>query len=265
LGLGGNKRDRICIIEHVQRGFCRLCGKTDRLTKDHVPNQAAGNKGTYWKILDNGKKEQFQGGVTYNSLCKDCNNITGGWYGGAYTDFYRQIANNLDLIKEGGNTPICIKDISPLRVIKQIVTMFISVSDEHWCNSHIELRKFVAEKKSIYKKQNNFQIGLLWSGKSGHSVSGRDDTFTIDGSKITQRAYTCINHPPMCFILEHEHPHIPFVGIGADISFFIEADYEDARTVEISSCIIEHDENSQKKIDELYGKKAHKLFENNAK
>ena len=126
-------------------GFCALCGTYGDLTYEHIPPKAAFNSApakmyTGAELL---KKESGQmpwdvQGLTYRShqkgagkysLCKDCNNKTGSWYGPAYQDMARRIAVALQHPEITTSQGIGIKDVYPLRFLKQIISMFCSVNN----------------------------------------------------------------------------------------------------------------------------------------
>lgn len=89
-------------------------------------------------------KYQKQRGVGEYTLCGKCNSNTGHWYGSAFVDFvvqgYREQAktNVDDKIKE-----IYFQQIYPLRIIKQIATMFFSINSPNFSDAQQSLRDLV--------------------------------------------------------------------------------------------------------------------------
>ena len=83
---------------------------------------------TFKELSKEGLVTHVQGGRKEYSLCENCNNITGSWYGNAYIKWknqWDQIANsnltdNVQII-EGKIT------FNPLRLLKQIMSCFISI------------------------------------------------------------------------------------------------------------------------------------------
>lgn len=85
-------------------GTCRICGRKQKLTFEHVPPGATYNKnsvkivsyeqfiaaeskGIYpWEIKDAPGKISQRGKGDYY-LCEECNNKTGAWYGTHYRNF----------------------------------------------------------------------------------------------------------------------------------------------------------------------------------
>lgn len=117
-------------------GKCHICGVNSNLTQEHIPPKSAFNTGRVEllspkSILNNGSelKKSFQNGLYKNSLCKTCNNNTGLWYGNAYKGWVNQIypiAINNDI--EKGIAPENQISLYPLRVLKQILSMFTSIN-----------------------------------------------------------------------------------------------------------------------------------------
>lgn len=76
---------------------CGLCGDFRKLSKAHVPPQAAGNNTTVLRAADvivNNVRQPgrwSQGGMWVRGLCADCNNEAGNAYDVPYADFAKQI------------------------------------------------------------------------------------------------------------------------------------------------------------------------------
>jgi len=75
-----------------------------------------------------------QKGVGAFTLCKSCNNNTGKWYGSEFANFCRRGKEALDAFDHAGTTGLFkdffLPEFRPLRVIKQVLTMFMSVAPE---------------------------------------------------------------------------------------------------------------------------------------
>lgn len=75
-------------------GQCHICGKYGKLSFEHIPPEAALNKGQVKaysgeEILKtfHGEKARYQNmqrGMGRFSLCESCNNTTGQWYAATY-------------------------------------------------------------------------------------------------------------------------------------------------------------------------------------
>lgn len=147
-------------------GVCRICGKTGKLTKEHIPPKGAYNKGDYYiskvnPLLENRNTTKFeeliefditkstkkQGGIGFYTLCRYCNNNTGGWYGKAYVDWIQQTINHLRTPYIGKVT-VTQTQIFPLRIIKQIVAMFFSLNHESFRVEFPSLVNFILHKEN---------------------------------------------------------------------------------------------------------------------
>ena len=73
----------------------------------------------------------MQRGTGNGCLCERRNNLTGAYYGGAYSDiandFMKYYINNKELI-EKNDALECTLHIFPLRFIKQVLSMFCSTT-----------------------------------------------------------------------------------------------------------------------------------------
>jgi hypothetical protein len=86
-------------------GRCRICGKNEPLTQEHIPPRKSGNAGRIAKhTLDNwliandvtelGRGKVQQKGIYGYTLCDKCNSNTGALYGGEY-QHWRKLAQHL--------------------------------------------------------------------------------------------------------------------------------------------------------------------------
>lgn len=77
---------------------CGLCGQIRKLSKAHVPPQAAGNTRKVLRapdvIVDRVRRpgRWTEGGMWVRGLCEDCNNQAGNRYDAPYADFADQVA-----------------------------------------------------------------------------------------------------------------------------------------------------------------------------
>ena len=126
---------------------------------EHVPPRKAFNNTPaismvfedYLRLGPNAKPRGpiSQRGLGDYTLCGRCNNNTGSWYGGAYVKWCVQ-AKEL-LVKTGGKpTHQHSFHLYPLRVLKQVVSMFLSVNSVRFATKNPELRKFVLDTKARF-------------------------------------------------------------------------------------------------------------------
>lgn len=130
-------------------GKCRLCGETKKLTFEHVPPQTTFNNHSVrilsseqvirqvtnpdvlpWDYSNSHGKIQQKGRGGYY-LCGDCNSRTGQWYIPDYSKFVHAIHCALLEIngKEYSALGIKMKNIKPLPIFKQIMTLFCDINE----------------------------------------------------------------------------------------------------------------------------------------
>lgn len=141
------------------RGICHICGIDGPLSEEHIPPKGAFNDQKMYvgkpangmpggpdDIVD---RKTVDGGVRMYTLCGNCNNNTGGWYARAFIDWCHKGKNILE--RSGGKPELvyCYQ-IRPLRVLKQIATMFFSVVGPDFSKRVPDLVKFVLNKEERY-------------------------------------------------------------------------------------------------------------------
>ncbi len=77
-----------------------------------------------------------QGGISFHTLCRQCNNDFGSRYAPA---FIRWCYQGMHILERSGGNPrlVYAHHINPLRVIKQIVAMFFSVNSDHFRQTQV--------------------------------------------------------------------------------------------------------------------------------
>ncbi|SHF26995.1 hypothetical protein SAMN05444008_106175 [Cnuella takakiae] len=141
-------------------GICRLCENQGELTYEHVPPRSAFNKLTKFRItpyLDylkapnpfeyQVKGKLHQGGIGFYSLCRSCNSFLGSKYVTTYTKYSNSF---IDLAKrvENNHFVIIMENFQPVKVLKQIAAMFLSVNEDSFSRSNKDLREFVFNTES---------------------------------------------------------------------------------------------------------------------
>jgi hypothetical protein len=119
-------------------GFCKICGKYGKLSKEHIPPQKAFNKGNYFvETLDDHnstptaiwRKQKKQGGSFSYVLCEDCNNRTGGWYGAEYIKLAEHCFNLTPPLNANQRIRVNLLRFYPLRAFKQALSIILASSD----------------------------------------------------------------------------------------------------------------------------------------
>ena len=151
-------------------GKCALCGREGPLSYEHTPPREAFNDkrvrtitgDDYLKVIAEGdmtgaKYMEKQRGQGEYSLCPECNSLTGGLYGKEYVKFVKEIKGLMrsSAVKEGMELIVDTSEIYPLRIIKQIISMFCSVNQTYDLR---ELREFVLNRDLI--GLSNYRVGI---------------------------------------------------------------------------------------------------------
>jgi len=207
----------------MRKGICHICGNYGDLTYDHVPPQKAFNDRKFYTasgqdIIGLGPDEYskgkcFQGGIGYYSLCPRCNNVTGSWYGSDFVKWSHE-AKEILLKSKGSPKLIYPYTIYPLRIIKQIVTMFLSATNRGFAEAHPNLTHFVLNKleKNLPPKYRFFiyynlvgkfrktGVACLLNLKTGSSSILNEINYPPFGYVITLDS-----EPPKKFLVEITH------------------------------------------------------------
>jgi hypothetical protein len=199
-------------------GQCRICGKQGTLSFEHVPNQKAYNKETIieysWEdeIINKEKVKgkMVQGGIGEYTLCKNCNNDTGGWYGREYTAWARTCFEFLKNRKPSPTEPdeaiITLHDVYPLRFLKQVVVCFFSVTP-NLAQTHPGLVQYVLNKEEkLIPKDCLFFMNFYFGAKPKlrrWPIAGKITLFTLNGKLIPMASSVIseITHPPFALVM----------------------------------------------------------------
>ena len=144
-------------------GICRLCKKNKELSFEHFPPSSAFNKTTkYFSIphdefyansgaesllnfIPKGKK--IQGGLGDYCLCEECNNFLGTTY---VREYKKWALMGMHLINrdEFKSCSVEISEINYLKIIKQIISIFICNNLPSFTDSYSDLIDFVKDENS---------------------------------------------------------------------------------------------------------------------
>lgn len=138
-------------------GKCRLCGKTKKMTAEHVPPQSAYNdqqirftsfsdffasnntRPLRYKTSKNGMKQW--------SLCAECNKSTGHDYVPAFTEWTNQAYSWLEKLNEWSGIPLRY-EIQPLNVLKQILLMRLAWLPTENLSRYREWQEYIQDRES---------------------------------------------------------------------------------------------------------------------
>lgn len=221
------------------KGTCCLCGEHTDLSFEHCPPQKAYNNDPllYAEIewirsgghIDDIKGETHQRGAGAYTLCHQCNNITGSWYGASYVRFARQGMEYLQSVRSAVyfNVPFRIR---PLRVMKQIVCMFMSANGSTFQSVQPELVRFVLnrETRSLPRHVRIYAFYTVSDRSRSSGVAGMIDGIFTGSAR--NNIFSETTFPPFGFVMTLNSP-VPDVRL-TDITYFAdEFGYGDERTL----------------------------------
>ena len=226
----------------VKFGTCKICGNQGEITYEHVPPKSAFNKNnefytsrihplfenrnatTFEELttIDKSKVKKEQGGIGFYSLCRVCNNNTGGWYGRAYVDWVKQSAKYFDHLMENGDASIFNVKFFPLRVIKQIVSMFISINYGGFIKDYPILKSFILQKQNkIF--DNRIRIFTYYNLEGGLRYEPNLTLYNIKSNNALHLSE--ITFPPLGFLMVMNDGEVD--NRLTEITSFINFNYED--------------------------------------
>ena len=142
----------------TRKGTCRICGKFGKLTFEHVPPQSAFNTNPVFfqksvhlhdkKSPLYGKRIRSNQGAGGYYLCKSCNNLTGSYYGESYKKFAYMGMMALTNRIWASKVITFEYAIQPLNILKQALSMFMSIDTSDQLLNLEGLSKFLLDKDS---------------------------------------------------------------------------------------------------------------------
>ncbi len=219
-------------------GICHICGNRRVLSFEHVPPRQAFNDrrlsvitgrnciDTNINNLRDTSGEIRQKGLGSYTLCVKCNNDTGAWYGPAYIEWTRQ-GMGLTERTIKNHTQVTFR-IHPLRVIKQIICIFLSTmktTDLQVFRN--ELAKFVLNKN---ERNMNSSIHIFTYLNPAPIFRSSAVSFKLDIKKGKHYFFCDFVFPPYGYILSDRGD---FDSRLIDISDFSQYCYEDLTDISI--------------------------------
>lgn len=232
-------------------GKCALCGKECELTFEHVPPRAAFNSTSARPVSGNEifkeevindkermpwdieglKYQNQQQGMGRYSLCQECNNNTGSWYGDAYITFactaHTAIKNRTPEDPNG----IGFKDMYPARIIKQVLSMLCSINSPDKPQFE-ELRKFVLDKDAVGIDKSKYKLCMYFTETTLYKYAGFSVLLRESASGFESMAMTELTAYPFGFIL-YFNPTETWPYHGTDITGFTDCGYNDRAIIEM--------------------------------
>ena len=240
-------------------GKCRICGEIGKLTFEHVPPHAANNRRPIIErsLLDCVSEDEKNGSLPWEKknsngrinqkglggyyLCEKCNNSTGSWYANDYKTFVNTlICVLLESKRNNEDRRISIKlmEMYPLRILKQIMTMFCDINPNLASNDP-SLRDFILNRENNTFNSSKYRI-YMYIMRSGFMR-------VCNLCHLILKNYPCpimvseVSNIPVGFLLYLDKPDDIIIN-ECEISSFSAYSYNDKRSIELIVNI--HDNNS---------------------
>jgi len=239
------------------RGTCRICRRNSaELTFEHVPPRAAfNNEQTRVYGLDDWLQRSAGGEMTGgrlerrgagdHTLCAECNNNTGSWYGTelrraakSAVRILRQLPlNELDAKLEPTWASVAFRQGAtrphPLRLIKQVLAMLLATSPPELSATHPELADFVLDREATGLPER-FQFYLaLYAGPLARStgVAHRLDIASGRADTLVEVAF-----PPYAYVMTIDSPDQEAIET-ANITSAVDVGYNQTADLELDMLV----------------------------
>lgn len=196
--------------------LCQICGLRESGSREHLPGVAALNDAPVnvrYLVPRNGQirttERRETEGFVVRTICTHCNNRTGGHYGTAFKEFALQFRNSGVLDAGYGRTWISLRDLQPLRVLKQLAAMFLAAQVETDLARWRPLREFVL-RRDVKLQDDSLRFFLYRNASRFGRVSTMSGTgFLFQRPKWSPLFASEISWPPLGVVFAHgDHPHL---------------------------------------------------------
>jgi hypothetical protein len=224
-------------------GFCWLCNKFEKLTKEHIPPEKAFNDcplllakidercAQAGSQLYFAPHTKYSKGLCFHTLCSDCNNRYGSKYGGAYVDLVKKVAERIGDIPCFHKTSI-IGIKRPIRILKQVMLQFVTANGAKFVYANEWVAPFVREPRNT-EIPKNIGIYLFASNTRGARTTGVsahiDLSLPYKSAVVAEFTFWPLG-TVISFDGELSHPKLTPVHHWAKYRF----DYEGAVDIELS-------------------------------
>ena len=173
------------------------------MTFEHTPPKAAYNDQpvvrTTFEAWEAGQGGEFvrRGRGDY-ALCGTCNHRTGGAYGPAFVEWCRSGLDRISQARVRPESMVFSGSIHPLRVIKQIATIFLVTSGDRFSDRNPYLRKFVLDphQKGL---PPDYRFYVFWYGGGNLRSTGVMGALKFGGG--VSNVISEFVHPPFGYVL----------------------------------------------------------------
>ena len=235
---------------------CRLCGSTERSSREHIPPRSAGSDGrtrvhTITDWLDRASLDEIpggrfeQGGTWGYTLCEACNSATGRlsgsykrWAAAAARFFVHDLrpVDEMNRDRQSKVLSIGLRDTHPGAFVRQVMSLMFSISAEWDLRSQYpKLARSILDGTPTPFPDDLFLGMLLCAGPTAMTCG---PTLHIDTSARTWRWISVLAFPPFAFELElarSDPPPRPTVACG--IGGFFEVAEQTTASVDLDLVI----------------------------
>lgn len=233
-------------------GKCALCRKECQLTFEHIPPRAAFNSTPAKPISGDGALfdddrmpwdttglpyQNQQKGMGRYSLCQECNNNTGSWYGDDYIIVAQVVHSILSEPIEPQYQGFGIRNIHPLRFIKQVLSMFCSINNFE--DERIDaIRRFVMDKDAVGLDKSKYKVCMYLTRSTLMKYAPLSVVLRMRETTCESMALSEITAYPLGFVLYFD-PTDTFHYDGLDITHFADCGFDDVTDIQMPFCIYE--------------------------
>jgi len=231
-------------------GDCALCGKYGELTFEHIQPRCCDNKKRVFKfnlndVIKNkiytkdGKHRGvkiIQKGFGLYSICESCNKYAGSYYINAYKCFYKQ---GLKVYENNSSTlvDLSFSNIYPLRIIKEIIMMFISVNVNNSLGRSFENYLLNKENQKFPKGYNIY----AYFTEDIYSFALFSEAQRYINGKIGISCYSLVSFKPFGFILTYNSKPLPRYNEVCSIMAFSKYKYDEVESLKLMLPVINTD------------------------
>lgn len=232
-------------------GKCALCRKECELSFEHIPPRSAFNSTpsrpvTGIGLLDDNRMPWDTSGLRYTnqqqgmgrySLCPKCNNDTGSWYGDDYKNIARIVHSILSKPIDPKYQGFGIRNIYPLRFIKQVLSMFCSINNFE--DERIDvIRRFVIDKDAVGLDKSKYKVCMYLTRSTLMKYAPLSVILRMGETTCESMALSEITAYPLGFVLYFD-PTDTFRYDGLDITHFSDCRFDDVTDIQMPFCIYE--------------------------
>ena len=220
----------------MQKGICRICKESKLLSFEHIPPRVAFNKDTKYysipqvelltskDILEYKPKGKLnQGGIGDYCLCQECNSFLGRTYVPEFSIF-ANIAMDVVTKYDVNFIHLTAYNQFPLKILKQIVSMFVCINEIWYTKSYPELLNFIKDPNENYLPEN-FRISIFLNNEG--QIRKWPFVMTSHHGKISELVF-----PPFGYILQLENQS-PILKT-TDITFFKNYKIDEVKDIEFT-------------------------------